>query len=171
MADVTLRGQRPSTGRLVLPGLGALFMLALSLASVVNVTGDGSTVAIVLMIAILGTTAWLCWDLLKALGVVPLARVSVSPDAIVVHAPGLGWWGRRRAMTPGTPLQVDVLRQSAFLGTTYMYRFSQEDTKTSIVGPAEVREADLDALSDALAELDTVVTVGVMDLGRGRGRR
>ncbi|WP_062202962.1 hypothetical protein [Demequina salsinemoris] len=171
MADIVLRAQRPSVGRLVLPGLGALFMLALSVVSIANVVIAPATVAVVLMVVIVPTTAWLWWDLAKALGLAPLAKAEISSDAIVVHAPMLGWRGRRKAMVPGALVKVDVLRQSGFMGATYLYTFSQDDHRTTVVGPASVREADLDAFADALAEVDSPLEIGVMELGRGRGRR
>ncbi len=169
MADVALRAQRPSVGRIILPGLGALFMAALSVASIVN-AASGGTAAIVLMIVILATTAWLWWDVLKLVALAPLARVSVHENSVRVRRPLTPTLGSGGAMRAHEPLRLEIMRQSSFLGAAYLYRFVQDQTRVTIVGPSPVLESDLDTLRTLLEERGGELEVAVMEIGRGRGR-
>ncbi|WNM26313.1 hypothetical protein RN607_08875 [Demequina capsici] len=167
---VVLRAARPSVLRLIVPGLSVVFMAALSVAAISVVLGGNPSVsAILLAVVIIGVTLWLCWDVAKSLGVVPLARVDAGATGIMITPPLMAWRTRHHAMTAGEPVAVAVMRQSSFLGATHVYRFTQGTAHVSLVSPSPVREADLDALAAAFAEVGTSLTVTLNDLGRGRG--
>ncbi len=169
--DLLLRAQRPSPLLMILPTVGALFMAGLTVMSIANAFGASvSGVGIGLTLVMLAATLWLSWDVLKLTGLVPMARFELSDGEMVVRSSMFGILGRRQRFVLGQPVRIDAMSQrSLFMGTTGVYRIVQQEAQATIVGPGLVREQDMAALVERLAESDTPVQLTQQQLRRGPG--
>lgn len=166
------RAERPGPFRLI--SAGAVLALVLVLAGVAFEIALSSEPAAfpVLGIALTLLALWRLWDILKIMGLVPIAVVDLVDGHAQLRTPVLGTTFTRVPQPLSAPLHLDVRSRRGIFGGTHTYRLNSEGPGVALVSSVPVSADSLAAFGAAVERAGgslTTVEVEVDRFGRPKG--